>query len=353
MILNPAPTRSEILERNRDQRFTGKASQEWVKWFDALYADAIATTAALGLYQLLSEKNAASGYAGLDASSKLTGSQQVYGTTANTAAQGNDSRLSDARTPTAHKTTHEPGGSDAMAVDAAAATGSLRTIGTGALQATAGNDTRLSDARTPTAHATSHQSGGSDALTGQSIAGLLTTSTPQFARIGLGGVQSTPILTIYAPSITGFSGAASENIRLYSTDAVGADLGPSFCFAGASGGGSTPYPFASIAGRKDGATAYLAYLHFLVTGAGGAIAEMMRLSSTGIGFFATAPAVKQTSGANLTNNVTAGGTTDTIANYTDLVTYANDAAAIRNDIYQLSRKLQQVNDGLRLYGLFT
>lgn len=77
-----------------------------------------------------------------------------------------DTRLSDARTPTAHHTTHEPGGTDAMAVDAAAATGSLRTIGTGALQATAGNDARLTNARAPTAHQSTHQSGNSDALTG-------------------------------------------------------------------------------------------------------------------------------------------------------------------------------------------
>lgn len=40
--------------------------------------------------------------------------------------------------PAAHATTHEPGGTDAMAVDAAAATGSLRTLGTGAQQAAAG-----------------------------------------------------------------------------------------------------------------------------------------------------------------------------------------------------------------------
>lgn len=38
-----------------------------------------------------------------------------YGTTAGTAAQGNDSRLSDARTPTAHKSTHATGGTDALA----------------------------------------------------------------------------------------------------------------------------------------------------------------------------------------------------------------------------------------------
>jgi len=65
---------------------------------------------------------------------------------------------------TAHASTHNAGGSDAMAIDAAAATGSLRTIGTTATAACAGNDSRLSDPRTPTAHASSHQSGGSDAI---------------------------------------------------------------------------------------------------------------------------------------------------------------------------------------------
>lgn len=72
-----------------------------------------------------------------------------------------------------------------------------------------------------------------------------------------------------------------------------------------------------------------------------------------VGWFGASAQSQRTSGANLTNNVTAGGTDDTIANYTDLTTYANDAAAIRNDIYQLARKLKQINDGLRTYGLFT
>lgn len=54
---------------------------------------------ALDAKQATSAKNAANGYAGLDASSKLTGSQQTYGTGANTACVGNDSRLSDSRAP--------------------------------------------------------------------------------------------------------------------------------------------------------------------------------------------------------------------------------------------------------------
>jgi hypothetical protein len=63
-----------------------------------------------------------------------------------------DSRLSDARTPTSHASTHNAGGGDALAIDAAAATGSLRTLGTFSTSACAGNDSRLSDARIPTSH---------------------------------------------------------------------------------------------------------------------------------------------------------------------------------------------------------
>lgn len=61
-------------------------------------------------------KNAASGYPGLTAS-KLNGAQQTYGSSANTACQGNDSRLSDSRTPTAHATSHKAGGSDVVKLD--------------------------------------------------------------------------------------------------------------------------------------------------------------------------------------------------------------------------------------------
>jgi hypothetical protein len=63
-----------------------------------------------------------------------------------------------------HHARHE-GGADAMTVDAAAATGSLRTLGTAATAACAGNDARLSNARTPSAHKDSHDpNDGSDPL---------------------------------------------------------------------------------------------------------------------------------------------------------------------------------------------
>jgi hypothetical protein len=70
-----------------------------------------------------------------------------------------------------------------------------------------------------------------------------------------------------------------------------------------------------------------------------------------IGFLGAVASSQQISGANLTNSVTAGGTDNTIANYSSLTIYATDAAAIRNNIYQLARKLKQVNDALRVYGL--
>lgn len=82
--------------------------------------------------------------------------------------------------------------------------------------------------------------------------------------------------------------------------------------------------------------------------------ELFRVDvSSKISFFGATTVVKQTSGANLTNNVTSGGTSDQIDDFTNLTVYATDAAAIRNAIYQLSRKVKQINDGLRSYGLLT
>lgn len=61
-----------------------------------------------------------------------------------------------------HASTHNHGGSDVLAEDAAAGTPSLRSLGTTSTKAAAGDDARFTDARTPTAHNTSHRAGGSD-----------------------------------------------------------------------------------------------------------------------------------------------------------------------------------------------
>jgi len=103
---------------------------------------------------------------------KNTGFNKNFGTAAGTVCQGNDSRLSDARTPTAH--THANADLTGIAAWAKAAskptytasevgaepafsknTAFNRSFGTTSGTVCEGNDTRLSNARTPTAHATS------------------------------------------------------------------------------------------------------------------------------------------------------------------------------------------------------
>lgn len=91
------------------------------------------------------------------------------GTSGTTVPLGNDSRFTDARTPTTHASSHATGGSDAVspasigaaatshahaADDITSGTFAIGRIPTGTTSSTVaiGNDARLSDARTPTAH---------------------------------------------------------------------------------------------------------------------------------------------------------------------------------------------------------
>lgn len=85
------------------------------------------------------------------------------------------------------------------------------------------------------------------------------------------------------------------------------------------------------------------------TGASSVVGIASGTGST-LGFFGTTAAIKQTQGA-ITNSVTPGGTTGTIANFTDLTTYATDAPTIQHDIYQLGLGLQGCIAALRTYGL--
>lgn len=106
-------------------------------------------------------------------------------------------------------------------------------------------------------------------------------------------------------------------------------------------GSTTPRPVAATTLTSTGVTT-------LASGAG--VAARLGNTTGTVGFFGSAGATRVTQAA-LTNSVTAGGTTGTIANYTDLTVYANDAAAIRNDIYQLSLALANVVAAMRSYGL--
>lgn len=93
----------------------------------------------------------------------------TYGSTANTACQGNDARLSDSRVPLAHN----------QAWSTITATPTTLT-GYGITDAVASSDSRLTDARTPLAH----QHSGAD----------ITSGTVATARLGSGVANSTTFL---------------------------------------------------------------------------------------------------------------------------------------------------------------
>lgn len=106
-------------------------------------------------------------------------------------------------------------------------------------------------------------------------------------------------------------------------------------------GSTTPRPVHATTLDSTGLTS-------LATG-GGAVLNLGNATGT-VGFFGFAGSTVVSQGA-ITNSVTVGGTTGTIADYSDLTVYANDATAIRNDIYQLSLALANVVGALRSYGL--
>ena len=95
----------------------------------------------------------------------------TYGSGANTVCQGDDARLADARAPTAHThgaadLTDEGDFYGRTRGTGLSDTGGTIAVAYGATGTTtcAGNDSRLSDPRTPTSHAASHKSSGGDAI---------------------------------------------------------------------------------------------------------------------------------------------------------------------------------------------
>lgn len=142
-------------------------------------------------YALDTDKGAAGGIATLDGATKVPIAQIPTGATGSTVPFGNDARFSDARTPTAHKVSHQSGGTDEINVGGLAgvlANPQPPIIGGGAAQAVAGNDARLTDARTPTAHKVSHQDGGTDEISVLGLSGLL--ADPQHPIIGAAGTEA-------------------------------------------------------------------------------------------------------------------------------------------------------------------
>jgi len=224
-------------------------------------------------YQLSSAKGAASGYASLDASVLVPIAQIPTGTTGTTVTVGNDSRLSNARTPTAHVGTHSDIGTDpiimggdltggansaVIATNAVsntklaqiatatikgrttAGTGNvedltptqgrtvlglggaaLLAVGTTAGTVAAGDDSRMTNARTPTAHVGTHSDVGSDPI----IMGGDLTGGANSAIVGANKVGNAKLATMATSQIKGRATAGTGNVEDLTAAQVSTILG--------------------------------------------------------------------------------------------------------------------------------
>lgn len=75
-------------------------------------------------------------------------------------------------------------------------------------------------------------------------------------------------------------------------------------------------------------------------------------NTTLMSFFGKPVVAQPNAGGTITNSITSGGTADTFVDFTDLATYSNDAATIRNNMYQMAAKLKKMDDALRALGIF-
>ncbi len=160
----------------------------------------------------------------------------------------------------------------------------------------------------------------------------------------------------YPPGVNAPANTVNSTVRAATTTeaaaAVRGDVYISPLTASAIGAGANfaaPSPIGSTT-PNSGAFTTLTSTGITTLASGAGVAAKLGNATGTLGFFGATGATKVTQGA-ITNSVTAGGSTGVIANYTDLTTYATDAAAIRNDIYQLALGLSNVVGALRSYGL--
>lgn len=179
----------------------------------------------------------------------------VAGDVTGTAVLTADVRLSNARTPTAHASTHNSGGSDALAIDAAAGTGSLRTLGSTSTTACAGNDARLSDARTPSTHAATHFSDGADPVIAATVTTPATTGSQSVAMPSGDGVKTITPTGACTFNATGGKGGARCTfiVTTSGTSSFTLTFGTNFKAAGTLATGTTTAKvFAVSFVNKDG-----------------------------------------------------------------------------------------------------
>lgn len=208
------------------------------------------------------------------------------------------------------------------------------------------NQTALS-ATDATAHGFSFL-GTTSTTNPQYIINLLDGLTGSGYTRAAGGGTVTGIGLNYTINLTG--GATGDAFGIRYNPTVTNLIGNHYAIATASGthGFGTLAPTHQVHVKGTSANQNL----FLVEDDGGTNAfEILEAAGVNkIGFFAAAPVAQQSVNTILVNNVTSGGTLSTIANYTDLTIYANDAAAIRNNFYRLTEKVLALETALRNYG---
>lgn len=203
----------------------------------------------------------------------------------------------------------------------ATATGNQKTINIGS-QGVSGSITNINIGT---------NSGGNTFVTSQLAAGNFTINNTNDQVIISTGLFVINKVTTSSAATFVFQGA---------TGISGATTGQSVSLVGGNGfgtGSTNPGDVNLFSGTPFGA------------GTEGAVNIQTR-SGARVGVFGASAVAQQSVNTILVNNVTSGGTLSTIANYTDLTTYSNDAAAIRNNFFRLTEKVLQLETALRNYG---
>ena len=139
-----------------------------------------------------------------------------FGTTANTFCQGNDSRLSDSRTPTSHVHGNiTNAGAIGSTANLPVITGTNGVLKAGSFGTTAntfcqGNDSRLSDSRTPTSHTHGNISNDGKISSGSSGQALVWST-------GGAPVWGTPATATTATKLSNTSKVGDTNLPVYFT----------------------------------------------------------------------------------------------------------------------------------------